>query len=151
MRICSGSGCLRTVPDDVRFCDECKPVVLAVDDTRTHTSGYTAELDALRKGTRWQRIRVVAIKACPLCARCGLRISEIADHIVPAGVAVQQARDSGKYPGDRYAGYYFLSNLQGLCRVCHYHKTEEDKTHVGPWPDVVEKEALRPKRKWYFG
>jgi len=25
MRICSGAGCLRVVPDDVRFCDDCRP------------------------------------------------------------------------------------------------------------------------------
>jgi len=115
-----------------------------------HTTAYTAELDALRKGTRWQRVRDIAIKRCPLCARCQLALSEIVDHIVPAGVAVQQARDSGRYPLDRYAGYYLLSNLQGLCRPCHYAKTLEDKTHVGEWPDVVLTELAAPKKKWVF-
>ncbi len=151
MRVCSGAGCLRAVPDDVRFCAECMPhSAQSSDGIRSHATGYTDELDALRKGTRWQRVRGLAIKRCPLCARCKLRVSEIVDHIVPAGVAVQQARDSGSYPLDRNAGYYFLSNLQGLCRLCHYEKTAEDKTHVGPWPDVVAIEVAAPKKKWTF-
>jgi 5-methylcytosine-specific restriction endonuclease McrA len=107
-------------------------------------------LDALRKGTRWQRVRAQVIRSCPLCARCELRVSEIVDHIVPAGVAVQQARDSGKFM-DRDAGYYFRTNLQGLCRPCHYDKTAEDKTHAGPWPDVILKELNKPKKVWSFG
>ncbi len=151
MRIGSGSGCLRAVPDDVRFCTECKPVLAITEDgIASHSTAYDAVLDGLRKSTRWQRVRVTAIKVCPLCARCGLRVSEIADHIVPAAIAVQQAQLSGQYPTDRYAGYFLLSNLQGLCRPCHGLKTLEDKAHVGPWSDVVEKEALRPKRKWVF-
>lgn len=122
----------------------------ACDDIRSHTSGYTEELDALRKGARWQRIRARVIRAQPLCARCGLSISEIVDHIVPAHVAIQQARDSGLYPTDRNAGYYLRSNLQGLCHPCHYDKTLEDKTHVGRGLDVVAKESSAPKRKWSF-
>ena len=151
MRVCSGPGCLRSVPDGVRFCDDCKPQGAPSSDVIcSHTSGYTEELDALRKGARWQRIRARVIRAQPLCARCGLSISEIVDHIVPAHVAVQQARDSGKYPLDRDAGYYLRSNLQGLCRPCHYAKTIEDKKHTGLWPDVVAKEASAPKREWSF-
>jgi 5-methylcytosine-specific restriction endonuclease McrA len=85
-----------------------------------------------------------------MCARCNLQLSEIVDHIVPALVAIQQARDSGKFPFDKYAGYFLLSNLQGLCRECHYRKTLEDKTHVGPWPDVVAIETAAPKKRWTF-
>ncbi|MGD0238299.1 MAG: HNH endonuclease [Syntrophorhabdales bacterium] len=150
MRICSGPGCLRSVPDDVRFCDDCKPVGAPPDDIRSHTTGYTDELDALHKGTRWQRVRSLVIKRDPLCRRCGRYISEIVDHIVPAREAIAQAQLSGRYPLDRNAGYYLQSNLQGLCRPCHHAKTEEDKTHVGPWPDVVEAEALAPKKVWTF-
>jgi len=153
MRLCSGAGCGRKVADDVRYCDECKAErgeTVKTDDIKNHTTGYDAELDALRKGTRWQRIRDIAIKRCPLCARCQLAVSEIVDPIVPAGVAVQQARDSGRYPIDKYAGYYLLSNLQGLCRPCHYAKTIEDKAHVGPWPDVIAKEMSAPRKKWSF-
>lgn len=153
MRICSGAGCGRKVADDVRFCDECRAErgeAVKTDDIKQHTTGYTEELDALRKGTRWQRIRLTVLSRHPFCARCQVAVSEIADHIVPAEIAVQQARDSGRYPLDKWAGYYLLSNLQGLCRPCHYAKTLEDKTHVGPWPDVVAIEAAAPKKKWSF-
>ena len=85
-----------------------------------------------------------------MCARCELSISAIVDHVVPAGVAIAQAQQSGRYSQDRYAGFYLLSNLQGLCRACHALKTEEDKTHAGPWPDVLAKEAQRAKRVWSF-
>jgi 5-methylcytosine-specific restriction endonuclease McrA len=150
MRVCSGAGCLRAVPDDVRYCDECVPVASNHDETRTHTSGYDAELDALRKGTRWQRLRRRVIQEQPLCARCALRLSEIVDHIVPALVALRQAQDSGRYPLDKSAGYYLRSNLQGLCRPCHGDKTNEDKAHIGPWEDVVTKELMAVRRKWSF-
>jgi hypothetical protein len=149
MRICSGAGCLRAVKDEIRFCDECKPDVV-VDETRNHTSGYDAELDGLRNCTRWRRLRIQIIHRDPLCARCQLSISEIVDHVVPAREAISQAQLSRKYPADRYAGYYLKSNLQGLCRACHYAKTLEDKTHTGPWPDVVENDRLTPKRVWSF-
>ena len=84
-----------------------------------------------------------------MCARCNLALSaNIADHIVPAGVAVQQARDSGRYPYDKYAGYYLLSNLQGLCRPCHGVKTLEDKAHVGPWPEQWLRRKRRHQRRF---
>jgi len=156
MRICSGAGCLRAVPDDVRFCDECRPhtrtsqTVQAESEIRDHTTGYDAGLDKLRKCGRWQLLRARVVREEPFCVRCGLRPTEIVDHIVPALVAVQQARDSGRYPMDRYAGYYLRTNLQGLCRPCHGIKTLEDKAHVGPWTSVLEKEDAKPKRKWFF-
>jgi 5-methylcytosine-specific restriction endonuclease McrA len=151
VRVCSGPGCLRAVGDDVRFCDECKPTDAPTDDEiRTHTSGYDKELDNLRKSLRWQRLRVRVINSCPLCARCQLSISEIVDHIVPAREAITQARLSGKFPTDRNAGYFFKSNLQGLCRPCHYTKTLEDKTHTGPWDNVVDLELISVKRVWVF-
>lgn len=149
MRVCSGAGCLRAVGDSVRFCDECKPARPIVDDARSHTSGYDPELDRLRTGSRWQRTRATVIKRQPLCARCEQRISEIGDHVVPAREAISQARLSGRYL-DRYAGYYLLSNLQGLCRPCHGLKTLEDKMHTGPWRDVVAVEDAAPKRRYSF-
>ena len=150
MRLCS--GCQTKVPDDVRFCDECRAERAPHTQTggHEHTTGYDAVLDGLRKSARWQKVRAKAIARCPMCARCNLQLSEIVDHIVPALVAIQQARDSGKFPFDKYAGYFLLSNLQGLCRECHYRKTLEDKTHVGPWPDVVAIETAAPKKRWTF-
>lgn len=150
MRLCSGEGCLRAVPDDVRYCDECKPPQPQDDGLKEHSSAYDELLDKLRKGTRWQAVRAQVVRRDPICKRCDRRVSEIVDHIVPAREAIAQAQVSGRYL-DRYAGYYLMSNLQGLCRSCHWDKTLEDKTHVGPWPDVVAVEANAPKRRWSFG
>ena len=156
MRVCSGPGCLRAVRDDVRFCGECKPArpVVDVDATlsgiKDHTSGYDAVLDSLRKGTRWQRLRVLVVKRDPICKRCDLSLTEIVDHVVPAREAVSQGQLSGRFPLDKYAGYYLKSNLQGLCRSCHGLKTLEEKAHAGPWPDIVAVEQSAPKRSFRF-
>lgn len=152
MRLCSGAGCGRAVPEGVRFCDECKPKTSAPPDAagKQHTSGYDAVLDGLRKSARWQRVRDVVIKRDPICKRCDRAVSEIVDHIVPAPEAIAQAQVSGRYPFDKYAGYFLKTNLQGLCRPCHYQKTLEDKMHTGPWPDVVQKELAAPRKKWVF-
>jgi 5-methylcytosine-specific restriction endonuclease McrA len=140
------------VPEDVRFCDECKAerTPQADDGVRQHTSGYNEELDELRKSSRWQRVRASVLRAHPFCARCERAVAEICDHIVPAAIAVMQAQESKRYPYDKCAGYYLKTNLQGLCRSCHGVKTLEDKCHVGPWPNVVETEDKAPKKVWTF-
>src|ERR1700726_583709 len=150
MRLCSGPGCGRKIADDVRYCDECKAErgLPVGDGVKQHTTAYTDELDEQRKTARWQRIRDKLLSRSPLCARCGLVFAQIMDHIVPAAVAVEQARASGVYPASPFAGYYLESNLQGLCRPCHGIKTLEDKARVGPWPDVVAKEAAAPRKQW---
>jgi 5-methylcytosine-specific restriction endonuclease McrA len=100
---------------------------------------------------RWVKyIRPKVLRRQPMCARCRTKLSQIVDHIVPIGVAIVQAQDSGLYKLDKYAGAYLLSNLQGLCRACHSVKTDEDKLHSGLWPNVVEREALEPKKVWTF-
>lgn len=156
MRLCSGAGCGRAIPSDVRFCDECKADRggVASDGIKQHSgsnpNSYNPALDALRKGTRWQRRRELVLKKSPFCARCQTARAEIVDHIVPAIEAIRQVRESKRYPLDMNAGYYLISNLQGLCRPCHGEKTTEDKNHTGPWPDVVAAEAARPKKVYSF-
>src|ERR1700677_709130 len=150
MKLC-GKGCGSKIPGDARCCDACKAERgLPSDGMKTHTTGYTAELDKLRKSPLWQRIRIAIVRRDPMCVRCHVAVTEIVDHVVPAAVAVMQARASGNYPYSPNAGYFFKSNLQGLCRPCHGLKTTEDKIHVGPWPDVVAKEQAQPKKVWSF-
>jgi 5-methylcytosine-specific restriction endonuclease McrA len=84
-----------------------------------------------------------------MCARCPA-LAEICDHIIPAQIAVQQARDSKRWPFDPWVGYYLLTNLQGLCRSCHALKTIEDKLHTGEWPSVLEAYDKAPKKVWSF-
>jgi len=143
------------MPEDSRgVCDACKGgkqhSVVPREDIKSHSTAYDDVLDGLRKGTRWQRIRHSVMQRDPACKRCGLHVSEICDHKVPAAIAIQQAQDSGRYPLDKYAGYYLKSNLQGMCRPCHGMKTIEDKTHTGPWPDVIAAEAAAPRKVWTF-
>ncbi len=85
-----------------------------------------------------------------MCAMCDAALSAIVDHIVPAGVVITQAHDSGLYLTDRYAGFYFTSNLQGLFRNCHGIRILQDKAHVGQWRDAVELERNTPKRRFTF-
>ena len=148
-RICSGAGCLRVVPDHVRYCDECKPSTHTDDGIREHTLTDREKYKALYEGNRFQdSIRPRVLQRYPSCARCGVAPSVICDHIVPAGEAIRQVRESGRYPYSRFAGFFLLSNLQGLCRRCHALKTNEDKAHVGPWPSVLEREDATPKKQW---
>lgn len=85
-----------------------------------------------------------------MSAMCDAALSAVVDHVVPAGVVIAQAKDSGLYLTDRYAGFYFMSNLQGLCRNCHGIKTLQDKAHVSQWRDAVEVERNAPKRRFTF-
>jgi 5-methylcytosine-specific restriction endonuclease McrA len=150
MRLCS--GCQTKVPDEVRFCDACKAErnKTSNDDIRQHSVSDRQRYAFLYIGERWKRgVEPRAKKKYPMCARCD-NLTELIDHIIPAGVVIQQAQESGHYPLDKYAGFYFMSNLQGLCRGCHWHKTNEDKSHTGPWPDAVAIERAQPKKVWSF-
>ena len=150
MRLCS--GCQTKVEDDVRFCAECKAErnKPSDDGIRVHTLSDRQRFSFLYIGERWKRrVEPKAKKKYPMCARCD-SLADLIDHIVPSGEAIRQAQESGLYPTDRYAGFYFMSNLQGLCHTHHGHKTNEDKAHVGPWPDVVAKERAQPKKVWSF-
>lgn len=152
MRICSGPGCLRAIPDGQRFCDECR-ADRPSDDIKSHTPGNTdRERYASLYGSKRFKMGIQprVLQRDPLCKRCGCEASVIADHIVPAGEAIRQARESGRYPFDPNAGFFLMSNMQGLCRRCHGRKTVEDKAHVGPWPSVLEAEDAKPKKQWTF-
>ncbi len=104
---------------------------------RKHTNADRDTYAMLYRGTRWRHgLQPVVIRKHPVCTRCHKALSEIADHVIPAGEAIRQAQESGKYPLNKFAGFYILSNLTGLCRPCHGLKTDEDKAHVGPWPSI---------------
>jgi len=151
VRLCG--RCQSKVDDNVRFCDVCtaERKAVASDDIRQHTVSDRVRYDFLYVGERWKRqVQPKALKACPMCARCGVAVSVLVDHVIPAGEAIRQAQVSGLYPLSKYAGFYFVSNLQGLCAPCHGIKTLEDKTHVGMWPDAVAKEQALPKKRYYF-
>ena len=149
MRICSGVGCLRAIPEDQRFCLDCGPQPKPTDGIRSHTLTDRERYGSLYGSSRWTRLRAQVVREQPMCARCRKALTAIVDHVIPAGIAIVQAQESGKYQG-KYAGFYLRSNLQGLCRACHYVKTDEDKGHTGAWQDVTARDAHAPKRQWSF-
>jgi 5-methylcytosine-specific restriction endonuclease McrA len=155
MRLCSGAGCGRAIPENpyVRYCEQCQAerAPKPSDGIRSHSVSDKVRYAFLYKGERWKRnVQPKALKACPMCARCGIKVSELVDHRVPAGEVIRQAQASGLYPGRPYAGFFFSTNLTGLCRGCHWIKTNEDKAHVGPWPDAVALEQSKPRKVYSF-
>jgi len=153
LRLCS--GCQSKLPDDHKgVCAQCKGAKQHRPEgmdagVREHSFSDRDRYDFLYDSTRWKKLRRLAVTRHPFCARCP-SVTEIIDHRVPAGVAIQQAHDSGRFPADRWAGFYLISNLQGLCRPCHYIKSKEDETHVGAWGSVLDVEDRTPKRKYTF-
>jgi 5-methylcytosine-specific restriction endonuclease McrA len=151
MRLCR--GCQSKMDDSIKgLCPACKAERGApVDNIRAHTLSDRERYAFLYVGERWKRnVQPKAMKKYPMCALCDIAMTELIDHIVPAGEAIRQAQAANYSVFDKYAGFYFMSNLQGLCRSCHFTKTNEDKAHVGPWPDVVAKEQAQPKKVWSF-
>ena len=124
MRICSGPGCLRTVPDNVRFCDECNPTHTD-DGIRSHTLADRERYQSLYESNRFQDYcRPRTLQRYPMCARCGVAPSVICDHIVPAGEAIRQVQESGRFPLSKYAGFFLLRT----CKGCVGLATESKRT-----------------------
>jgi 5-methylcytosine-specific restriction endonuclease McrA len=121
VRVCSGAGCLRVVPDKVRFCGEC------VTERLPKQGNIRAREDEIQREYvthRWNKgIRPRVLKQHPFCAVCDKRVSQVADHIIPAHLIVQVCRDLQLFPFDPMGGFYIMANLQGLCHSCHNAKT----------------------------
>jgi hypothetical protein len=170
MRLCR--GCQTKVPDDHKgMCAACERdrygtqsgngiksnVAVPSDAGKQHTmAGYDAEIEPLRKVKRWHNRRAQVIRRDGSCVRCKAEgrppaAIEIVDHTIPAQIAIEQAWESKRFgPVDKYAGYYLLCNLAGLCRSCHAVKTLEDLSHTGPWPNVMDVYDAQPKKVWSF-
>lgn len=151
MRLCSGCGTKIPAGRTAARCKSCRAERIKPDDgIKQHGAGYDAAIDALRKDKRYQKIRAMVAAQQPFCQECKAAPTEIVDHVIPAEIAIQQARESGRWPYSPNEGFYMRCNLQGLCRSCHKRKTDRDKTHVGEWPSVIEAFDRAPKRKWSF-
>jgi 5-methylcytosine-specific restriction endonuclease McrA len=170
MRLCR--GCQTKIPDDHKgMCAACererygKPAAdgirsnVAVQQTniKQHTmAGYDAEMDKLRNVKRWDDRCAEVRKRDSTCVRCKTdgrppTPIEIVDHITPAQIAIEQAKESKRFsPADPNVGYYLVCNLRGLCRSCHAVKTLEDLRHAEPWPNVMDAYDAQPKKKFFF-
>lgn len=124
MRICSGPGCYAKVPEDVRFCDECKP-----DSKPERERVKRSTSDPILQEywtTRWQKLRAKAKQMHPFCA--GFRgecneLSRVVDHNIPARLMSKVCKALGLFPLERFPGFYLLPNLVGLCHRCHNKKS----------------------------
>jgi 5-methylcytosine-specific restriction endonuclease McrA len=153
MKMCG--GCSSKMPADQKgMCAKCKAdrnKTVAHDGIKEHGVSDHVRYAFLYASERWKRnVQPQALKKCPMCARCHIKVSELVDHRVPVSEVIRQAQASGLYSGSPYAGFYFTTNLDGLCRACHWVKTNEDKMHTGPWPDAVALEQSKPRKVYSF-
>jgi 5-methylcytosine-specific restriction endonuclease McrA len=144
VRICSGAGCLRAVPDDVRFCWECS----SDKQTPQKRSGWQrGEDDPLLKQystPRWNKqIRPRVLLKYPTCIDCKRNASQVADHNIPARRIVAVCRAERLFPFDSYGGFYIMANLVGRCHGCHNKKTKTEDAR--DWTDELDK-VLAPYR-----
>jgi 5-methylcytosine-specific restriction endonuclease McrA len=169
MRICSGAGCTRTVPDTVTFCHECTPKPVPSDGIRENVPagkaapssrdgrkltgqerGYTDEIAAAYSADpTWRKVtRPQTLQRFPFCAICKREVSRVADHIIPARIVVAACRAERMFPMEKLPGFNIRENTQGLCHGCHNEKTasEAGKDYA------AELETLLAKfrgRKWF--
>lgn len=161
MRLCG--GCQSKMPDDVKgLCSTCKAernkpssgteTESIKSNVAVQRAGvYGPDLDKQNKSRKWLEFtRPRILRRDPMCKRCDVAIAQIVDHIVPAAIAVEQARASKRWLCDLWAGYYFETNLQGLCCGCHAKKTAEDMRRTEPWPNILDEYDKRPKKVWSF-
>ena len=167
MRICSGPGCGRAVPDAERFCRDCqgtqRPKNLTGDGIREHRpagkaapsyrnglklSGNERSADdpfqgeymgkAWREGTRKR-----ALQRSPFCDACKISVSAVVDHRVPARVVHDECVRRGLFPLERLRGFHLAANLTGLCHGCHNEKTAREAG--SDWADDLERLLCRFK------
>lgn len=163
MRICSGAGCTRTVPDMVTFCHECKPGKANIDGIRSHVPAgkaapsYTGGLklsgneraaddpfQAEYMGKPWREgTRRRALQRYPFCSECKRAPSAIVDHRIPARVVHAECVKRRLFPLERLRGFHLLDNLTGMCHGCHNEKTASEAGRN--WTDDLEKLLSRFK------
>jgi len=133
MRLCSGPGCGRAIPDGQRFCDECQKEQPAKPSRWERSK--TDPIMKLFSNPRWQRFRRLVQQQYPMCNGCHSAPSAVADHRIPARLICRVAKELGLFPFDAWGGFYIRDNMQGLCHSCHNTKT---KTEDGQdWTDEL--------------
>lgn len=149
MRMCSGCG--TKVPDKVRYCPECRAERHSSqrdDGIASHSYTDRERLARLYGCSNWTKVARLQLLRFPFCERCQRRLAEIADHVIPAGIFIALCRAQNRFMFPERA-FFWMDNLQSLCRECHALKTIEDKRHVGAWPDLFAHPRREPK-KWSF-
>lgn len=147
MRICSGPGCLRPVPNDVRFCSEC---AVGHVDTKPH-GGERARNDEIQTQyttLRWKKVRYLVLQRSATCAICKRAIVKVVDHIVPSHLIVKVARAESWFPLDPWAAFYIEANLQGVCYACNNVKARAEDSI--DWSEQIERLRCKYKQTSMF-
>lgn len=142
MRICSGAGCLRVVPDNVRYCTEC----LTDKQTPAPNRWQVGKEDPIVRqyqSERWRRLTPIVLKRCPVCAECRQALSRVVDHNIPARLIVSVCRAERLFI-DSWAGFYIAANLRGMCDACHNAKSLKEDGQ--DWREELDR-ILAPYRK----
>jgi hypothetical protein len=153
MRMCSGCGTkLSELPPG--RCAECRKPTSRPDGLRLHVPApgeYTSargQFARLYGSTDWKKTARLQLQLFPMCEMCNKKLAVLCDHFIPAEEFVALC-DREKRFLIRTQAFFYMPNLQSLCAECHGTKTDDDKNHRGPWPDLFANPRRAP-RKWSF-
>jgi len=144
MRICSGPGCGRAIPEEARYCSDCQPGTAGDGDgIRVHrpegaTSRPGLRLSGAQRAAsdpilaqystpRWGKLKQIVLQRYPFCVECKRNPSRVADHEIPARLIVTAFR-SEQLSLDPWGGFYVMENLRGRCHSCHNSKSKIEDT-----------------------
>ena len=102
----------------------------------------------LYQSAAWTKCSKLQRKRFPFCERCQINLATLADHVVPAEIFIEMCREQKRFVSPE-AAFFWAGNHQSLCDPCHSKKTDEDKNHMGRWPDLFENPIRKPK-VWGF-
>jgi 5-methylcytosine-specific restriction endonuclease McrA len=137
------------VPDNVRYCDECRAEKQQAGTPVEKPSGAARSMDdAIQReymGKLWREgTRRRALQRHPFCTGEGCNaLSAVVDHKIPARVVHAECVRRGLFPLQRIKGFHLLDNLTGLCHSCHNEKTAHEAGQY--WGEELDKLLSRFK------
>lgn len=152
MRLCS--GCQSKIPDDAHgLCESCRSAKQhrpdGMAEVRSHNSADRDSWAHFYSCGEWTVASKRQLKAFPVCERCQINFATLTDHFIPVGQFIALCREQKRFLGSAKAAFFYSDNFQSLCNSCHTTKTNEDKEHTGPWPDIFAN-PRRARRTWSF-
>lgn len=115
-RICNAPGCTEVVYGKNRFCGEHRQGSAREYYERMWNNPRRSKKRALYSGERWRRLRLAKMRHNPACEMCTTRMAQEVHHVKP----VEEFPEL----------IYDVSNLQSLCRACHFRATVKEMEEV---------------------